>query len=113
MNPFTDHERAGRARAADPMLTPEGTRLDAANAAQFKNAAVRRLQPGERAVVDLRGLRFLDSSGIGALVGIARHLGSDGELRLLAPDPEVRALLSITRIDQILTVVDDPTRATA
>jgi len=111
MTPITETDQAGD--GAFHTLTPEGTRLDTANAAQFKDAAVRRLKPGERAIVNLSGLRFLDSSGIGALVGIARHLGSVGELRLVAPDPEVRAVLSITRIDQILTVVDDHARAAA
>ena len=88
-------------------IAPEGKRLDATNAAAFKARALARLAQGDRAVADLSGLQFLDSSGIGALVGIARHLGADGELRLVVPNPQVRSLLSITRIDKILPVFTD------
>jgi anti-sigma B factor antagonist len=94
-------------------IAPEGKRLDATNAAAFKARAVGALAQGTRAIVDLSQLQFLDSSGIGALVGIARHLGAEGELRLVVPNPQVRSLLSITRIDKILPVFNDAQSAEA
>ena len=94
-------------------IAPDGHRLDATNAAAFKARCVGRLAAGDRAIADLSGLQFLDSSGIGALVGIARHLGADGELRLVVPNPQVRSLLSITRIDKILPVFNDARSAQA
>lgn len=94
-------------------IVPEGQRLDATNAAAFKARCIRELAAGDRAIADLSRLQFLDSSGIGALVGIARHLGTTGELRLVVPNPQVRSVLSITRIDKILPVFNDAQSAEA
>jgi anti-sigma B factor antagonist len=46
-------------------------------------------------VLDLRDLTFLDSSGIGAFVRIARERGDGRTLVLDAPRPEVRRVLDL------------------
>lgn len=58
-----------------------------------------------RVVVDLEGVPFMDSSGLGVLVmGLKRARERDGDLALVRPQPQVRRLLSITRLDEIFAV---------
>jgi anti-sigma B factor antagonist len=57
-----------------------------------------------RLVVDLHAVDFIDSSGLGALVGglkAARQQG--GDLRIAAAGDQVRAVLKLTNLDRILT----------
>jgi len=56
-----------------------------------------------RLVVDLHAVDFIDSSGLGALIGglkAARQQG--GDLRIAAPGDQVRAVLKLTNLDRIL-----------
>ena len=56
-----------------------------------------------RIVVDLAGVDFIDSSGLGALIGglkTARQAG--GDVRIAAPGEQVRAVLGLTNLDRIL-----------
>jgi anti-anti-sigma factor len=54
-----------------------------------------------RVVVDLAETRFLDSSALGVLVGVAKQVDADGGwLRLAAAQlPIVRKVLEITQLD--------------
>jgi len=57
----------------------------------------------ERLVVDLHAVDFIDSSGLGALIGglkAARQQG--GDLRIAAAGDQVRAVLKLTNLDRIL-----------
>lgn len=56
-----------------------------------------------RIVVDLHAVDFIDSSGLGALIGglkSARQQG--GDLRIAAAGDQVRAVLKLTNLDRIL-----------
>lgn len=56
-----------------------------------------------RLVVDLHAVDFIDSSGLGALIGglkAARQQG--GDLRIAAAGAQVRAVLKLTNLDRIL-----------
>ena len=60
-----------------------------------------------RLVVDLRAVDFIDSSGLGALIGglkSARQQG--GDLRIAAAGDQVRAVLKLTNLDRILSPYD-------
>ena len=52
-------------------------------------------------VVDLTALEFLDSTGLGVLIGANRALElGGGTLRLRAPQPQVRRVLDITGLGE-------------
>lgn len=56
-----------------------------------------------RVVVDLHAVDFIDSSGLGALIGglkAARQHG--GDLRIAVAGEQVRAVLKLTNLDRIL-----------
>ncbi len=62
------------------------------------------LAPGATVVVDLREVTFLDSSGLGAVIGLyhrARVAGAT--LRLLCDGVSLR-LVRLTRLDQVIDV---------
>lgn len=62
-----------------------------------------------RVVLDLGAVEFIDSSGLGALVGglkTARTAG--GDLRLAAATEQVVSVLRLTNLDRILRVYPSP-----
>ena len=63
-------------------------------------------------LVNLRGTRQMDSSGISALVRAYVSLRrSGGSLRLLAPQGRVRTVLTVTRLLKVIPVFDDEAAA--
>jgi anti-sigma B factor antagonist len=63
-------------------------------------------------VIDLGGVKFCDSSGLGALVAIWKAIRVDGgKLVLARPQDRLRALLARTRLDTRITVRDAITAA--
>ena len=56
-------------------------------------------------IVDLTGLEFLDSTGLGALIGAHRRAGEKGGfLRLVVGDGPIMRLLNITGLIKVLAV---------
>jgi anti-sigma B factor antagonist len=67
-----------------------------------------------RIVVDLAGVDFLDSTGLGVLLGsLKRVRAKDGALALSRAEPHVRKVFEITRVIEILPVLDDVDAALA
>jgi len=59
-------------------------------------------------VIDLGGVEFFDSSGLGALVAIWKAIrGDGGKLVLARPQDRLRTLLARTRLDTRITVRDN------
>jgi anti-sigma B factor antagonist len=60
---------------------------------------------GARVLLDLEGLRFCDSTGLGAIIKLHRRLADlGGVLALCAPGPRVLDVLSISGVDQVISV---------
>ena len=58
-------------------------------------------------VVNIAGVTFIDSTGVGVLVGAWRRLGARrGSLALAAPSPQVQRLLATTGLTKVLAVYD-------
>lgn len=51
--------------------------------------------------VDMSSVKFVDSSGIGALVSLKKRLGKDAQIKLLNTDRFVSKVLRLTKLDQI------------
>jgi anti-sigma B factor antagonist len=55
---------------------------------------------------------FLDSTGLSVLIaGLKRCQSSGGELRLVAPRPNVRRVLEITGLTETFHISDDAQKA--
>jgi len=83
-------------------------RLDLATAAEVKKSILQAVDGGRPyVVVDLKAVPFIDSSGLGALIGglrAARTAG--GDLRIANPGPQARMILELTTLDRVLTTHD-------
>ncbi len=89
-------------------------RLDAVIAVNFKDALIEKIDQGENQIVlDMAYVNFLDSSGLGAVVSVLKHVGHGGRLHLCGVTPGVMAVLKLTRMDRILKSFDSLEAAAA
>lgn len=83
--------------------------LDAVAVPEFRTAVVDLIDHGwHRLQLDLSELEFIDSSGLGLLVGILKRIeatgGGGGDLLLQRPSPAVTKVLAITGLLDVLPV---------
>jgi anti-sigma B factor antagonist len=65
-------------------------------------------------VINLEGVEFLDSTGLGVLIGALRRCREeDGVLALAAPRETVQKVLRVTGLDKVFPVGDTVDEATA
>lgn len=80
-------------------------RIDVACAIEFKERMRDLMRTGdERVVLDLARVVFLDSSGLGAIVALKKHLGPGRVLELSGLTPTVEKVFRLTRMDAIFTI---------
>ncbi len=66
-----------------------------------------------RIAVDLDGVEFLDSTGLGVLIGgLKRCREQQGDLAIVAPRDPVRKVLGITGLDRVFTIRETVEQAT-
>ncbi len=82
--------------------------VDVSSAAQLREGLYQLLADGRRDLtVDLVGMTFIDSTGLGVLVGVlkrAREAG--GELTLRGPNKSARKVLEISGLARIVGLTD-------
>lgn len=90
------------------LVTVHEERLDAQVAIPFKDKMrdITRDAP-PRVVLDLSGVRFLDSSGLGAIISVMKQLAPEGQLELAGLTPAVEKVFHLTRMDTIFTIHAD------
>lgn len=97
------------------VATVPGEDLDASNAADFKRAMAPVVEANTRVVIDLSGLRFVDSSGLGAFISFLRKLNAKGgDLKLCGLSKQVRAVFELVRMHrvfEILSTTEEAVRA--
>ncbi len=94
------------------VVTVLDTRIDAAVAVRFKNRMLDlTTTQSERVVLDLSHVEFLDSSGLGAVVGSMKQLGRARRLDLAGLTPTVEKVFRITRMDRVFRIFPDTTAA--
>ena len=83
-------------------------RVDAACAIQFKDAMRALLAGAEgRVLIDMARVRFLDSSGLGAVVAVMKLLGPGRRLELVGMTPAVDKVFRLTRMDSVFILHPD------
>jgi anti-sigma B factor antagonist len=89
------------------VVKPSGERLDIEVAADFRAMLLSLIEQGHRRlVVDLSGVGFIDSSGLGALVSALKTLkrsDNGGDVRLARVQAPVVSLLEIIRLNRVFT----------
>ena len=87
-------------------LCPEGE-LDAYSVAQFREAFAE-LGTEPRLIVNLAGVQFMDSAGLGALIGGIRKVrDNDGRIAVFCDRANITRLLHTTGFDRIVPVKED------
>ena len=84
--------------------------LDISSAPMLEEA-LRRLEAGGPSllVIDLRGLEFMDSTGLRTLVSADQRAREAGRRLAIVRGPEaVDRIFHVTRLDERLELVDDP-----
>ena len=91
----------------DTLLVSEISELVAATASQFRDQVRSALLPGHKLIeVDLSQTRFLDSSGLGALIGLHKSIcAQGGAIRLLNLAPVVQQIIELTRMHRVFEIV--------
>jgi anti-sigma B factor antagonist len=82
-------------------------RIDAASAITFKERMRELIQtPLPRVLLDMSGVNFLDSSGLGAIVSVMKLMGEGRKLELASLTPTVDKVFRLTRMNAFLTIHD-------
>ena len=81
-------------------------RLDAHNSGDLKNEMLSLFEDGKnQLVIDLSEVRFIDSSGLGALVsGYKNASARNGNLKLCALQPQVKSMFELTRLHRVFEI---------
>ncbi|KAF2992814.1 Anti-sigma-B factor antagonist [Methylocystis sp. MJC1] len=81
-------------------------RLDAHNSSELKERILRTLEEGgRRLVVDLADVKFIDSSGLGALLSGYKNANQrSGTFVLSGLQPRVRSMFELTRLNRVFEI---------
>ena len=87
------------------IVRPLEKRIDAASAPDFKEIILGQISRGhDRIVLDLSGVDFVDSSGLGAMVSCLKRIGDKGDLVLFGLRDKVMSLFRLTRMDRVFQI---------
>jgi anti-sigma B factor antagonist len=90
------------------ILAVEGE-LDLSTSPRLRDALTELLDASAHVAIDLRAVSFMDSTALGVVVAaMKRAREHGGELALIGPTGSPRKVLSITALDQIMRIVEDP-----
>lgn len=90
-------------------------RLNMVTAPEFRATVASAVSAGlSRLVVDLTKATFMDSSGLGALIGALKSTrAAGGDLRIAGAGEQVSMVLQLSNVDRILKPYDNPETAFA
>lgn len=105
--------RGDTASGASTIVEVDGE-IDMATSPRLRSRLIEVINGGCRdLVVDFSRVDFVDSTGLGVLVGARRRLRAvDGDLTLIVPPGPVRNLFATTELDTIFTI-DESTASRA
>jgi anti-sigma B factor antagonist len=88
-------------------LTLEGE-LDLATVPELREQLITAAESGARKLVlDMRGVSFMDSTALAAIIHAKKRMGADAEVTLvLPPDSYGRLIFEVTGLDGVLDVVE-------
>jgi len=97
------------------VLSVQEPRLDAHNSGKLKDIILKLLESdGKRLIVDLSAVRFIDSSGLGALLSGYKNANLHrASLVLAGLQPRVRAMFELTRLNRVFEIYGDVDEALA
>jgi anti-sigma B factor antagonist len=81
-------------------------RLDAHNSGELKAEMLKLFDEGKNNIlIDLKDVRFVDSSGLGSLVsGFKNASARNGNLKLCGLQPQVKSMFELTRLHRVFEI---------
>lgn len=100
-------------REGKTLLHCHEDRLDAHNSAELKDMLLRQLETGPpELILNLAEVRFIDSSGLGALLSGFKNANlRQGRLVLVGLQPRVQAMFELTRLHRVFKTYPTLTEA--
>jgi len=100
-------------KQADVTIVEVDGQLIVGNRQELKQRVMDEFESGARKVlVDFTRTGYIDSSGLGVLVSLAKRLREDGgELRLANLNDDLRTLFELTKLDTLFPISDSRERA--
>jgi anti-sigma B factor antagonist len=96
------------------VVTVVDTRIDAQAADDFRAEIAQIAQAGRRRILlDLTEVRFVDSTGLGAIIASLKQLGPDGDLAICGAHDSVGSLFRLTRMDKVFRIFASQDEAVA
>jgi anti-sigma B factor antagonist len=94
--------------ADDHMVVEVGGEIDVYTAPRLREKLVELVNAGHyHLVVDMEGVDFLDSTGLGVLVGgLKRVRGHDGSLRIVCTQERLLKIFRITGLTKVFPIHD-------
>lgn len=90
------------------VFTLEGPYLDASNSKDFKSEVIPEVQKYDKVAFDFVNVRFVDSSGLGALLSCMRTVRSaNGRVVIFGLSQSVRALFELVRMHRIFEIFNN------
>lgn len=90
------------------VVRPGVERLTALDAKAFKEELINLVAGGTtQLVIDFKDVSFLDSSGLGALVGVLKKIGVHGEMAVCGLQTDVAQMFKICRMDRVFNIYAD------
>jgi len=94
------------------VITAQEDRINAAGAVHFKDRMRELTQDAtSRVLLNLEHVTFVDSSGLGAIVGSLKQLPQNATLELAALTPAVDKVFRLTRMDSVFAIHTDTATA--
>ena len=87
--------------------------FDFSHVATARASINQQIEEGARLIIiNLDGLDYIDSAGLGVLVGtLARLRDRHGELAVVCQSPRIRRVFEITRLTQLISLMDSESDA--
>ena len=91
-----------------PVVVLEGE-IDLSTSPVFKETVYRVIESGKKdVVIDLNGLEFMDSTGLGVLVAALKKTSMEGgSIRLICNKRSILKVFTITGLDKVFSIYDN------
>ena len=94
------------------ILTLEIEHLDALNSEQIKKQMINHVDGAEKIVLNMNMVGFVDSSGLGVILTLYRHVNEhSGSMVIACVKDTVKVLFKLVRLSHIIQVFDTESEA--
>ena len=96
------------------IICPKEKSLNALNCSTLKSQAIDTIEKGnEKIILDLTNVEFIDTAGLGTIIGIYKMLSSKENFFISSPSPKTKVIFHYTGVDSIIKIFSSVEEAIA